>query len=408
MRILLLSDLYPPVVGGLEVHVQSLARELVRRGHSVAVATQGQPGVPALREEEGVRVHRIEGWSRALARRYEDPAYRFLPPAPDPGMTRALRRVVREERPEVVHAHSWIVYSFAPIKAASRAALVMTLHDYGLACARKTFWQVDRRCSGPSLAKCLRCAAGQYGAPRATALVTALRGSAELHRTVDRFVAVSGSVAAAAAGVARGRPVSVVPNFLAPGIESLGASGPRPAFLPADDGYVLFAGALSGHKGVEHLVAAHALLGDAPPLVLVGPPAGAALAARPGVVVAGGASREAVMAAFRRAAVAVVPSVWDEPCPTVALEAMSCGVPVVASRVGGLPDILGDEEAGLLVPPADPRALAAALGRVLHDAELRGRLAAGARRRAASFTAEAVVPRIETLYADAAGARRAA
>jgi glycosyltransferase involved in cell wall biosynthesis len=103
----------------------------------------------------------------------------------------------------------------------------------------------------------------------------------------------------------------------------------------------------------------------------------------------------------------VLPSV-REGMPNSLLEAMSCGVPVVASRVGGLPDIVGDEEAGLLVPPADPHALAAALGRVLHDAGLRGRLAAAARRRAASFAAEAVVPTIEALYADAAGVRRAA
>jgi glycosyltransferase involved in cell wall biosynthesis len=396
MRVMLLTDLYAPVVGGLEVHVQSLARELAASGHDVAVVTGAQPGQPAEELDGAIAVHRIEGWSRVLNGRYRDPAYRFVPPAPDPGMTQALWRLVRRHRPDVVHAHSWIVYSYLPLKRLSGAALVMTLHDYGLGCARKSNWQVDRRCAGASLARCMRCAPEQYGSSRGVALATALRMSRPLHSSVDRFIAVSRSVADASRAAARGRAIEVIPNFLPPGVEGLGR-GPRPAFLPAEDGYVLYVGALAPHKGVDVLLRARAAM-DAPPhLVVIGHPAGVDVAAGDGVSVVPGASRDDVMAAWAGAAVGAVPSVWDEPCPTVALEAMSRGVPLVASAVGGLPDLVGD--AGLLVAPGDPAALSAALDRLARDDALRRRMSAAARRRAGGLTAEAVVPRIEQVYA---------
>ena len=91
---------------------------------------------------------------------------------------------------------------------------------------------------------------------------------------------------------------------------------------------------------------------------------------------------------------------------------MSCGRPVVASRAGGLPDLVPDGVAGLLVPPGDEVALAGALARVLADAPLAERLGAGARVHAAGFGERVVVDRIEAAYeralAHVAERRRAA
>jgi glycosyltransferase involved in cell wall biosynthesis len=397
--VLLLTDLYRPVTGGLEGHVQSLGRELRRRGNRVAVATLAQPGQPGREDEAGVQIHRIDGWSAALRRFYRDPAYRFLPPVPDPGVVRSLAAIVRELRPDVLHAHAWMLYSALALPRADRKAVVMTLHDYGLACPKKTLVRHDAACPGPSLGRCLRCAPEQYGVPVATALVGALRAGRTLHGRVDRYLAVSACVRDRVQAYAGGRPVEVVPNFLAADVAAT-APDPRPAFLPPDDGYVLYVGELGRHKGVDVLVDAHARLGPAAPrLVLIGRPvAGLSLETTERVLVVPGAPRADVLRAFARCAVAVVPSVWDEPCPTVALEAMSCGRPVVASHVGGLPDLVPDDRAGLLVPPRDPEALSNALARVLGDPALAARLGEGARAHARQFEEGPVVDRIEAAY----------
>jgi glycosyltransferase involved in cell wall biosynthesis len=76
-----------------------------------------------------------------------------------------------------------------------------------------------------------------------------------------------------------------------------------------------------------------------------------------------------------------VPSFYEGFC-LPAVEEMACGLPLVATQVGALPEIVGsDESAGLLVPPGDAEALATALGRLLDDPELRRRLGAAGRRR---------------------------
>lgn len=85
--------------------------------------------------------------------------------------------------------------------------------------------------------------------------------------------------------------------------------------------------------------------------------------------------REDVPRLLRSAAVAVVPSVWAEAFGLTVVEAMAAGVPVVASRVGGIPELVTDGVTGLLVPPGDPAALAAGIHRLLDDAELRGAIA---------------------------------
>lgn len=81
-----------------------------------------------------------------------------------------------------------------------------------------------------------------------------------------------------------------------------------------------------------------------------------------------------------------------------ALEAMSCGVPVVASRVGGLPELVVDGESGFLVDPDDIRGMAVATLRVLRDEDLARRLRRGARRRAEEFSAEKAVNEYEEFY----------
>src|SRR5512141_1511684 len=104
MRILMLAQFYAPVLGGEERVVQDLSRELVRRGHTVAVATQGQAGQPAFELDAGVRVYRLHSTAQRLKGLYADARRQHAPPVPDPELVRGLRQVVSRERPQVVHA----------------------------------------------------------------------------------------------------------------------------------------------------------------------------------------------------------------------------------------------------------------------------------------------------------------
>ncbi|HEU4598875.1 MAG TPA: glycosyltransferase, partial [Solirubrobacterales bacterium] len=89
------------------------------------------------------------------------------------------------------------------------------------------------------------------------------------------------------------------------------------------------------------------------------------------------------------------------------LEAAAAGKPIVASDIGGLRDIVVDAKTGLLVPPQDRSALVGALRRLIADGALRERLGAAARKRAAEFSAEAIVPQFEEAYRLAIAFRRA-
>lgn len=83
---------------------------------------------------------------------------------------------------------------------------------------------------------------------------------------------------------------------------------------------------------------------------------------------------------YAQADVVVVPSIWHDPAPLVVLEAMSSRTCVIASRMGGIPELVADGETGLLVPPGDPQALSAAMARLIGDHALRVRLSKAARR----------------------------
>jgi glycosyltransferase involved in cell wall biosynthesis len=104
------------------------------------------------------------------------------------------------------------------------------------------------------------------------------------------------------------------------------------------------------------------------------------------------------MAAWDRAALGVVPSVGAEAFGNVVTEAMSHGRAVVASRLGGIVDIIEDGVSGLLVPPGDEVALAMAIQRLLDDERLRSSIGQAARARSELFTASRVLPQFEAMY----------
>lgn len=314
----------------------------------------------------------------------------------------AYRALVGAHRPDVVHLHNpfpLISPSIVRWAHADGIPVVQTVHNHRHVCVAGTFERDGHECRECEVRRapwpavrhgCYRGSRVQSVA-QATALV-AHRGTWQL---VGRFLAVSGTTAATvrAAGVPAER-IEVCPN----GVPDPGEPVPVPA-----SGGVLYAGRLTPEKGVDLLLdlwsGACDVVVPEVPLRLVGSGellgrARSLSAEHPGVEVLGRLAPEEVAAEVRRAALVVVPSRWPDPLPTVAIEALAHGRPVVAADVGGLPEIV-DAEVGALIPPT-PAGLAMGVAEVLADAASRG--AAARRRYLERFTEERALDRLLATY----------
>jgi glycosyltransferase involved in cell wall biosynthesis len=399
MRILMLSQFYPPLIGGEERHVRTLSVELAARGHEVAVATLWQEGLEEFEYDQGVRVYRIHGSMQRLSSLFKSDR-RHAPPFTDPESMLALRRIVLKERPEIVHAHNWLLHSFTPIKSWSKAKMVVTIHDCSITCAMQQFVYHGNKCSGPALQKCLECATDTYGAAKGVPIALALRAWGGLARqTVDMFLPVSNAVADANQLARHNVSYRVTPNFI-PDTANIQFDDANPLLeqLPEGD-FLLFVGNIGRDKGIGVLLQAYADMQSEVPLVLIGQPEAAfSTPLPPNTRILESWPHAAVMSAWRRCSVALMPSICLDACPTVTMEAMAAGRAVVASHIGGLPDIVADGETGLLVPAGDSHALGAAMQRLLEDTTTRTRMGDRAKERVTAFQASAVIPRIEQVY----------
>jgi glycosyltransferase involved in cell wall biosynthesis len=403
-----------------------LAHALVDRGHRVTVATLAGKDLPPVDDDDGVRIVRLRSLSQRISMLFSSPERPWAPPLPDPAVTWQLRRLIIDDQPDIVHGHDWLSRSFLPLRkwSAKRygTRFVSSLHYYTLSCAKKNLMQTVKSgttstevpCSGPAAAKCLACASRHYGL--ATGPLTAtgnLVGAAAERRGATSIIAVS-EATARGNGLEPGRrgsgsAVVVVPNFLTdeavddrgddPDVASFTESLPRGEFI-------VFVGDLRPMKGLDVLLAAYDGLASDVPLVLIGkswPETPTELPSN--VTVHDRWPNAAVIEAFRLSSIAVVPSVWAEPFGIVVIEAMAGGSPVIASNIGGIPEIVEDGVSGILVPPGDPIALRRALADLLADPDRRLEMGRAARRRSLDFTAAEVVPRLEDEYRQSTSSR---
>jgi glycosyltransferase involved in cell wall biosynthesis len=259
----------------------------------------------------------------------------------------AVAQLVKDHRPDVVHLHNpYPLLSPAVLHVAHRlgVATVLTAHNYRLVCAKGTFFRDGRRCHDcedkvlpwPAVAHACYRGSRAQSAVLGTALVVHRR----TWRGADRFIALTPAMAEflTRSGAPADRVV-VKPNTVRdPGPAQ---SGDRKDFV--------FAGRLSRDKGVDLLMEAWDLhpVGTLGTLRIVGDgelrEAVAAFASRRSDVQhLGIRDREEIQQLLSTAAVAVVPSRWDEICPMIVLEALSHGCPVLATASGGLPYLVGD------------------------------------------------------------------
>ena len=351
--------------GGQNVHVAALSEALARRGAEVVVHTRrDDPALPARVEAApGVTVEHVDAGPAAPIPKDE------LLPHMD-GFAVRLWRSFRADPPDVVHAHFWM--SGRAALAAARPLgipVVQTFHALGV---------VKRRHQGA----------------RDTSPPTRLAEEAVLARGVDRIIATcSDEVFELVRIGADLRRIAVVPCGV--DLELFRADGPAAPRSRARH-RMLVVSRLVERKGIGDAVAALAEVPGAELVVAGGPPAAGlpsdpearrltALAERAGVAdrahLLGRVGRGELPALYRSAHLVVnVP--WYEPFGIVPLEAMACGVPVVASAVGGLVDSVVDGVTGVHVPPRRPRLLAAAVRDLLADPERRATLGASGARRA--------------------------
>jgi glycosyltransferase involved in cell wall biosynthesis len=296
---------------------------------------------------------------------------------------RQVGAVLARDRADLLHLHnSWPVLSPSVVYAAGRAQVpvVMTLHNYRLVCPAATLMRAGAPCEEclgrtvpwPAvLHRCYRASRAASGAATATATWHRLAGT--WTRRIDRFIALTEF--AKGVFVRGGLPaerIAVKPNFV---FDSGSPPGPDAARRGA-----LFVGRLSGEKGIDILLGAWARLDVALTVIGRGDMLEAAgWAAHDAVTVAGPKSPREVANAMEQAAYLVMPSIWYESFPVTVLEAFSRGLPVIASRLGALAEIVEDGITGLLARPADAGDLAAKVRWAeAHPVEMR-RMGANAR-----------------------------
>jgi len=376
-RVLLLHNRYR-AAGGEERVVDELEALLRARGHAVARC-----------ERDSGATGRVTA-ARALLRGGVD--------------EQAVARAVAAHRADVLHAHNVHPLFGWRALAAGRAAgarVVLHLHNYRFTCAIGVAYR-DRRpchsCHGRDTRPGLRHRC-RGSLPEAAVYAAALSAQQpRLLETVDRFVAVGEAQAEVLArfGLPRER-VDVVPNAVA---EVAGAS------RAGEGAYALASGRLVEEKGFATAVEAARRAGVPLRIAGEGPDEGRLreLATGADVTFLGRLDGEAMAAARRGAAVVLVPSRWEEACPMAAVEALADGVPVLASDLGGLPELVGAEAS---LPVGDGAAWASALAALWADPALRARRGAEALERArARHTPEAQYAALTGAYAAAERAAR--
>jgi len=337
-----------------------------------------------------------------------------------PASSKRLARALDRFGPDLVHFHN-IYHQLSPsILRPVRARgipSVMTLHDYKLACPSYQLLSqgaICERCVEGSTLNAVRerCKSGSLAASSVLALESGLHRRIHAYDAVDRFVSPSHFLrdVMVRAGIPPERIVTLANVVAVP--ENEVWAGPRKAGRAGAARYV-FAGRLSPEKGVDTLVRALAATPEGVELDIAGDGPSRAELERLAAVVAPGRVRfhgrldkAAVAALITSSRAMVVPSRWHENQPMTILESFAAATPVVATTLGGMPELVRDGIEGRVVPPNDPPALARVLRELADDPASAQRMGERARQRfTAEFSGEVHLAGLGDVYDEA---RRAA
>ncbi|MGH8597316.1 MAG: glycosyltransferase [Gammaproteobacteria bacterium] len=264
--------------------------------------------------------------------------------------SRDISDVLAEFRPDVVHVHNTFpLISPSLYWAVDRAAipLVQTLHNFRLLCPQAMLLRdghVCEDCVGklPWRAVTRRCYRHSAAASGVLAIMLGMhRGLGTFRHKVTRYIALNQfCLRKFVSGGLPAEKLVVKPNFI---------DLPPPREFPRSGG--LYVGRLAPEKGINTLLNGLARLPGTPFTVIGAGPEAATISARPGVSALGWQSQPMIYEHMQRAAYLVIPSIWYENFPRTLVEAFACGLPVIASRLGALAELVHEGKTGLLFEP---------------------------------------------------------
>jgi glycosyltransferase involved in cell wall biosynthesis len=353
------------------------AKALVRLGHIVKVFAGEHSTVRARYERTDDLYQNIEVCRIATAPEdYSPEFFNFLHPRVDDH----FRNILQSFHPEIVHCHNLLGLSVKlPMIAKQHGvATVCTLHDFWGFCLRNTAVRPDGVTCNDA-AQCHSCLPRIHDGRK---LHVPMRFRKDFMKMaldhVDRFIAPSQFVADryAWSGLSDDR-ISVIPN----GID-IDRFHPDAQVQSPGDVRITYVGYFGAHKGVATLLEAMTLLRQDGPTVTLqlvgeGPEREAYLAQIKArrlhgrVRFLGKVAATDMPAIYAQSDIVVLPSVWDENQPVCLMEAMAAGLPVVASRKGGIPELINHGDDGLMFTAGDPRDLALQLTKFVENTRFR-------------------------------------
>jgi glycosyltransferase involved in cell wall biosynthesis len=387
MRVLFVHNRYQQA-GGEDCVVQAESSLLARMGHKVELWEENNDSI----------VSRID----ALKAGFQT-VYSFE-------NARKMREHVCRFEPDLVHIHNFFPRLSPAIHRACLGAsvpVVQTLHNFRLLCPGATFHRRGNLCeecmgnSFPWLSVLRGCYRNSRAASAAVAsMLSVHRVLGTWRHSVSRFIALSEFARAKfIAGGLPGDKIVVKANFV----------HPDPGIGSGRGDFALFVGRLAEEKGIGTLLAAWSRLSVKPKLKIIGDGPLASTVANAAATTReiewlGSRSREEVSRAMSEATVLIVPSTWCEAFGLVVAEAFAAGLPVIASRLGSIEQLVSDGVTGRLFAAGDPTSLASAVRWAFwHPEELKGMRTCARAEYERKYTAEANYTQLIDIYEAAMG-----
>ncbi len=368
MNICMLSSEFPPDLGGISTYVHNLSKKLIERGHTVTVITRGTYRKTYQEKIDGISVHRV----------------RFIPSYPSPFKLHGLfvNKSFKLLEPDfdVVHVHGTLVpviHTSLPVIFTSHGTSnkdidnmpMKSFHFYVVSLMRRQLFNAEKTIVGSA------------------DVITSVSHSCAKELKKDHVV---------------NKKITVVNN----GVDSN-------FFIPIEnnkkENYILYTGRLETRKGlIDFIESAKYVCRKYVDIKFILTGKGTiknylerridSFGLKKNFCFTGFVDRSMLLEYYQNAAIYVLPSYY-EGLPTTLLEAMSCGIPSIATNVEGSSEVIIDGETGLLVPPKDPEKLAEAIIMLLENKVLRNRLKMNARKYiVATHDWEIITDRIEKVY----------